>query len=50
MKVNDNILSLINKTPDSIQSSMAERVKQRQLDNAWSQKTLATKAGSILIM
>lgn len=43
--VNDNILSLIGKTPDSLLTGIAERIKQRRLENGWTQKTLATKAG-----
>lgn len=43
--VNDNILSLINKTPDSLMLGLAERVKQRRLEKGWTQKVLAAKAG-----
>lgn len=43
--INDNILSLIEKTPDLIMSGIAQRVKQRRLEKEWTQKTLATKAG-----
>ena len=43
--INDNILSLINKTPDSLMAGVAERVKQRRLEKGWTQKTLAAKAG-----
>lgn len=43
--VNDNILSLISKTPDSLISGVAERVKQRRLEKGWTQKMLAAKAG-----
>lgn len=42
---NDNILSLIKKTPTSILSSIASRVKQRRLEQNWTQKHLASKAG-----
>lgn len=45
MDITDNILSLINKTPDSLMSGIAERVKQRRLEKGWTQKMLATKAG-----
>ena len=44
-EINDNILSLIEKTPDLIMSSIARRVKQRRLEKEWTQKMLATKAG-----
>lgn len=43
--INDNILSLINRTPDSLMTGVAERVKQRRLEKDWTQKMLATKAG-----
>lgn len=43
--VNDNILSLIGKTPDSLLTGIAERIKQRRLEKGWTQKMLATKAG-----
>lgn len=43
--INDNILSLINKTPDSILHSIAERIKKRRLEKNWTQKLLASKAG-----
>ena len=43
--INDNILSLIDKTPDSLMSGIAERVKQRRLEKGWTQKMLAAKAG-----
>lgn len=43
--INDNILSLIDKTPDSLMSSIAQRVKQRRLEKGWTQKILAAKAG-----
>ena len=43
--INDNILSLIDKTPDSLISGIAERVKQRRLEKGWTQKILAAKAG-----
>lgn len=43
--INDNILSLIEKTPDSIMLGIAHRVKQRRLEKGWTQKMLAAKAG-----
>lgn len=42
------ILSLINKTPDSLMSGIAQRVKQRRLEKGWTQNMLATKAGGVL--
>lgn len=45
MDITDNILSLIGKTPDSLMSGIAERVKQRRLEKGWTQKMLAAKAG-----
>lgn len=43
--IDDNILSLIDKTPDSLMSGIAKRVKQRRLEKGWTQNMLATKAG-----
>lgn len=43
--IDDNILSLISKTPDSLMSGIAKRVKQRRLEKGWTQNFLATKAG-----
>jgi len=43
--INDNILLLIDKTPDSLMLGIAERVKQRRLEKGWTQKILAAKAG-----
>ncbi|EKU88367.1 helix-turn-helix domain-containing protein [Bacteroides oleiciplenus] len=43
--VNDDILSLINKTPDLLMLGVAERVKQRRLEKGWTQNMLATKSG-----
>ncbi len=43
--VNTNILSLLDKTPDSILTSVALRVKERRLERNWTQKFLASKAG-----
>lgn len=48
MEITDNILSLIGKTPDSLMSGIAERVKQRRLEKGWTQKMLAAKAGLAL--
>jgi transcriptional regulator with XRE-family HTH domain len=44
-EINDNILSLIDKTPDSLMFGIAERVKRRRLEKGWTQKVLAAKAG-----
>lgn len=44
-RINDNILSLINKTPDVLMSGIAKRVKERRLEKGWTQKMLAVKAG-----
>ena len=43
--INDNILSLIDRTPDLLMSGIAQRVKQRRLEKGWTQKMLAAKAG-----
>lgn len=43
VNINDNILSLINKTSDSLMTGIAERVKQRRLEKGWIQKTLTTQ-------
>ena len=43
--INNNILSLIDKTPASILSDLALRVKQRRLERNWTQKFVASKAG-----
>ncbi len=43
--INDNILSLIGKTPDSLMSVIASNVKKRRLEKGWTQKMLATKSG-----
>ncbi len=43
--INTNILSLLDKTPDSILTSVALRVKERRLERNWTQKFLASKAG-----
>ena len=43
--IDDNILSLIDKTPDLFMTGIAQRVKQRRLEKGWTQNMLATKAG-----
>ena len=43
--IDDNILSLIDKTPDLFMMGIAQRVKQRRLEKGWTQNLLATKAG-----
>lgn len=43
--IDAHILSLIDKTPDSLMSDIAQRVKQRRLEKGWTQNMLATKAG-----
>lgn len=50
MKVtlNDNILSLIDRSPDSLMSGIAQRVKKRRLEKEWTQKLMASKAGLTL--
>ncbi|GHT66592.1 hypothetical protein FACS189452_02740 [Bacteroidia bacterium] len=45
MNINDNILLLIEKTPDAILSSISRRVKERRLESAQTQKGLAQRAG-----
>ncbi len=42
---NDNILSLIENTPDLILINIAERVKQRRLELNWTQQYISTKSG-----
>ena len=41
--INDNILSLISRTPDSLMLGIAERV--RRLEKGWTQNMLAAKSG-----
>jgi len=43
--INNTILSLIDKTPTSILSAIASRIKQRRLEMNWTQKFIASKAG-----
>lgn len=43
--ITDNILSLINKTPEDIIRSVAQRVKERRLEKNLSQKRIASRAG-----
>ena len=43
--INDNILFLLDKTPDSILNSISVRIKERRLEKNWTQKFLASKAG-----
>ena len=43
--ITDNILSLINKSPDEMMRSVSQRVKERRLENNLSQKSLASRAG-----
>lgn len=43
--VNDNILALIERTPDAIMRQVAERVRMRRLELNWTQNLLAAKAG-----
>ena len=44
-QINDNILSLIGKTHDSLMLGIAGRVKERRLEKDWTQRALAVKAG-----
>lgn len=44
IEVNDNILSLIDKTPDSFISGIAERVKQRRLEKRMDAKDACCKS------
>lgn len=43
--INDNILTLLDKTPNTILLSVASRVKSRRLEKNWTQKLLASRAG-----
>ena len=43
--ITDNILSLINRTPDQMMRAISNRVKERRLEKNLSQKTLASRAG-----
>ena len=44
MEINDNILSLIENTPDVIMRGVVARVKERRLERAFTQKELAMRA------
>ena len=46
--ITDNILSLINKTPDEMMRSISQRVKERRLEKNFTQMTLASRAGLTL--
>lgn len=46
--INDNILAIIAKTPDALMRGIADRVRERRLEKAWTQKMLAAKAGITL--
>jgi transcriptional regulator with XRE-family HTH domain len=48
MTSTDNILSLINKTPNAILTGIAERVKTRRLEKNLMQEELASRAGIAL--
>lgn len=43
--ITDNILSFIDKTPDTLLLDVAGRVKERRLEKNWTQKAIAAKAG-----
>lgn len=43
--INDNILLLLDKDPESIMLSVAHRIKRRRLERCWTQKLLASKTG-----
>ncbi|MDR0799801.1 MAG: helix-turn-helix transcriptional regulator [Dysgonamonadaceae bacterium] len=45
MAINNNILSVIEKTPDAIIKDIAGRVKERRLESALTQQELAKRAG-----
>ena len=42
--INDNILSLISKTPESVLKSVADNARRRRLERNWTQLLLASKA------
>jgi transcriptional regulator with XRE-family HTH domain len=46
--ITDNILSLIDKTPDEMMCSIAQRVRERRLEKNLTQMTLASRAGLTL--
>ncbi|MFR9542138.1 MAG: helix-turn-helix transcriptional regulator [Rikenellaceae bacterium] len=43
--INDNILALLNRTPDSILQEVAAKIKSRRLERNWTQEFLSSKAG-----
>jgi hypothetical protein len=43
MDINDNIISIIENTPNAILTGIAVRVKQRRLESALTQKALAMR-------
>ncbi len=43
--ISDNILAILDKTPDSILTSIAAKIKERRLERNWTQKFLASKSG-----
>ncbi|PKO99240.1 MAG: XRE family transcriptional regulator [Bacteroidetes bacterium HGW-Bacteroidetes-8] len=44
-ELNDNMLSFISTTHDSLMLGIARRVKERRLEKDWTQRALAVKAG-----
>ena len=46
--INDTILALIEQSPDSVQSGIAARVKERRLELNLTQRALAQRAGLTL--
>ena len=46
--INDNILAIIAKTPEALMRGIADRVRERRFEKAWTQKMLAAKAGITL--
>jgi transcriptional regulator with XRE-family HTH domain len=45
MEITDNILSLVYNTPNTIVQEVAQRVKERRLEAAYTQQELAKRAG-----
>ena len=45
MATNDNILSIIDNTPDAIMKNIASRIKEKRLANNLTQKALSSRAG-----